>query len=1320
MTDDPPRHGLRPGICRGLRHFAAASRRVVVACVLGLGSTWCMAVPGLVGTYFNNKTLTGPPALVRVDSTVPFDWGNAAPDPAVTADNFSVRWVGTVRVQTSGNYTFQTISDDGVRLSVNNTLVINNWTDHAATTNNSAAIALTAGVDYPLTLEFYENGGLAVMKLNWQKPGDSAFSSIPASNGTLGLSTALAPMLEYRFEQIEWSGTSGEVLDTSGNAFHAGAASLAAPRPTTATTSPAVAGSPGTCGYGVFNRTNKDYVALPAAFPNLGAAGSFSITTWIRTTNNSAAGQRIFADDENGYGGTSTGFVLSLGDRGSGKLNFLTRGTTAASDEAITPAVINNNTWYFVSFGVDYTAKTKFLKVYDASGTLLANVSTTYSQANIGSDSGIVSIGGESNAAGGSENTASFGFAGNIDEVRAFPFVLSATELNTVRTLTAACPVFTAPTLVAEYRFEEFSWDGSAGELKDTAAYAGGPYNGAAGGSPLATRGIASPARSGDPGTCGYASLPGPQANGGNFVVNSLPVSTTAGAQTTLAFWMYWAGTDSDIVVGWNGYDLWLTGGAFGFNTNSSDVFGIASTGLANGWHHVMAVFTNGSVTANRLYLDGVAQALSQRINTPNLGNAVVATSLRIGGYGASTSFRFSGRLDEVRVYNGGATASTAATLYTQTHACPGPHHLEIRHASGSGLTCTPSTLTLAACMDSSCATPYTTGVTGTVTATGAGMTVNWPSGAAFSIPAGSSTVTQDMQLTTAGSVVLGTSGVVLAPGSATTCNFGSPSCTFTAADAGLRFAVPSHRAEVSNTVNVTAVRKSDNSALCVPAFANVSRSVNFKCSYLNPTTGTQPVRVGGVALNSGNNAAAACDATGNTVSLAFDGTGKASTSVIYADAGKLTLTGSYTGSSGSEVGLVMTGSDSFTVAPASFSVYGIPSGTLVAGTAFSATVAAKNNIGNTTPNFGREASPESATLGFVRTQPTGTGAWDGSFSGNLGSFASGVATASNLKWTEVGQGNVTATLTSGSYLASSMNVTGTSSSAAGPFKPHHFDVAVSAACGAFSYAAQPFGVTVTARNAGNATTVNYDGTAATTPNFAKATTLSDVPVLGVGSWTSNSVAASAFTAGVATATPSYAFTTKTTAPQTLVLRAIDSSAVSSLGFAEGSTPLRSGRLKLSNAFGSEKAALLVPVQAQHWSGIAWIQNSADNCTSLPVAAVVRAGYLDARGVATTAWASTASALTITSGAGTLSFGAPLPTSTGSLDFALNLGAATTDQSCLATHPTSTGAALPWLRSQNGSSGGCAALWDRDPSARASFGIYSPETRKTVHARELF
>ena len=75
------------------------------------------------------------------------------------------------------------------------------------------------------------------------------------------------------------------------------------------------------------------------------------------------------------------------------------------------------------------------------------------------------------------------------------------------------------------------------------------------------------------------------------------------------------------------------------------------------------------------------------------------------------------------------------------------------------------------------------------------------------------------------------------------------------------------------------------------------------------------------------------------------------------------------------------------------------------------------------------------------------------------------------------------------------------------------------------------------------------------------------------------------------------------------------------------------------------------------------------------------------------------------------------PSATGSLDLALNLGSASADQSCLSVHPASTGSALPWLRAQQGS---CSAAWDRDPAARASFGIYAPETRKTLHVRELY
>jgi MSHA biogenesis protein MshQ len=144
---------------------------------------------------------------------------------------------------------------------------------------------------------------------------------------------------------------------------------------------------------------------------------------------------------------------------------------------------------------------------------------------------------------------------------------------------------------------------------------------------------------------------------------------------------------------------------------------------------------------------------------------------------------------------------------------------------------------------------------------------------------------------------------------------------------------------------------------------------------------------------------------------------------------------------------------------------------------------------------------------------------------------------------------------------------------------------------------------------------------------------------------------------------------------------------------------------------------LQLTVQAQFWSGNAWVPNSADSCTMLSAAAVVRSGYLDNKGAPTAAWSTTASAVNVAGGSGALTLSAPSPTATGSVDLALNLGSSASDQSCLAVHPASTGAALPWLRSQQGS---CSTAWNSDPAARASFGIYAPETRKTLHVREIY
>ncbi len=133
---------------------------------------------GLRGRYFNNKTLTGTPALTR-DEVVNFNWGANAPATGIGKDNFSVRWTGEVKTSAAGAYRFRTTTDDGVRLWVNGVQVINNWTLHSATTNATSSINLAANTRYTIKMEFYEQTGDAVAKLQWRLPGASGYSLIP-------------------------------------------------------------------------------------------------------------------------------------------------------------------------------------------------------------------------------------------------------------------------------------------------------------------------------------------------------------------------------------------------------------------------------------------------------------------------------------------------------------------------------------------------------------------------------------------------------------------------------------------------------------------------------------------------------------------------------------------------------------------------------------------------------------------------------------------------------------------------------------------------------------------------------------------------------------------------------------------------------------------------------------------------------------------------------------------------------------------------------------------------------------------------------------
>ncbi len=135
---------------------------------------------GLSGSYFNNKTLSGSAALTRVEA-IDFGWGTGAPAASVNRDGFSARWTGTVLAPATGSYNLQTVSDDGVRVTLAGSSVISNWNDHSPTTNTSGTVNLVAGQRYPITVEYYENTGGAEMRLRWRVPGSSTYVTVPAA-----------------------------------------------------------------------------------------------------------------------------------------------------------------------------------------------------------------------------------------------------------------------------------------------------------------------------------------------------------------------------------------------------------------------------------------------------------------------------------------------------------------------------------------------------------------------------------------------------------------------------------------------------------------------------------------------------------------------------------------------------------------------------------------------------------------------------------------------------------------------------------------------------------------------------------------------------------------------------------------------------------------------------------------------------------------------------------------------------------------------------------------------------------------------------------
>ncbi len=104
------------------------------------------------------------PLVTQTLTKLDWMWGGAAPHPNVPGEFFAVMAETSFELTTEGRYAFQTISDDGIRILVDDRPVLSNWTHHAPTQNR--ATATLAKGPHTLTVHYCQITGTSQLQVN--------------------------------------------------------------------------------------------------------------------------------------------------------------------------------------------------------------------------------------------------------------------------------------------------------------------------------------------------------------------------------------------------------------------------------------------------------------------------------------------------------------------------------------------------------------------------------------------------------------------------------------------------------------------------------------------------------------------------------------------------------------------------------------------------------------------------------------------------------------------------------------------------------------------------------------------------------------------------------------------------------------------------------------------------------------------------------------------------------------------------------------------------------------------------------------------------
>ena len=445
---------------------------------------------------------------------------------------------------------------------------------------------------------------------------------------------------EWHMDECTWDGTADEVFDTSGTGAHGVSHNFSSSD-----------GPERSVGYNCYcaalnlNGVTNQYVTLGSgAFQNL---GDFSLSMWFRIETLSSDITTLFSGARSGAYNSMLIYLNSSGTSFNTWINNVQTGTFSIGSS------VADGLWHHVVWTRQVSNGEEIVYL---DGSPLTDARSAASTSNVSLDSGGVIIGQEQDSLGGGFDVNQV-FHGWIDELMIYNRLLSQADVNTLYNLTHSCSgsCYTGP--VAEYRMDDSSWTIGAPTVADSS----GNYDG----TPMGSASV----NQSDSHLC-YA---GEFTNSDSFVsIAGLPISTIAGAKTTVTFWMKWGGGGGEMPIGFGShYDLYFASNSFGFNTACSDVFGVTGAGaLAGSWHHVAAIFTNDVPSKNLLYIDGVLQPSSLVVGS-NQCTRAVSTTFYISGWDSSNDYKYNGLIDELHIYTRGLSTREVVSDMNSSHSCP-------------------------------------------------------------------------------------------------------------------------------------------------------------------------------------------------------------------------------------------------------------------------------------------------------------------------------------------------------------------------------------------------------------------------------------------------------------------------------------------------------------------------------------------------------------------------------------------------------------------------------------------------------------------------